>query len=274
MILLLDGNYVCQRVLYTDVFIPSKDEIPSEFLQSLMLVMDKISRYSSDLSNIIVCWDSRISFRKQASLEYKANRGLDRTESEKEKFDLFFVHLHTFRDILDKIGIVSIEIEGLEGDDIVAMAKNRIRKDSDESILFVSNDQDLYQLIDKDTTMLKPVKGGYDTYDLEDFRSEWGIEPEEWILVKAIGGCKTDNVSGLEHVKERTAIKILKGIKEVDEEALEAVINKNLHLVQLPYQDMEIESIGQSKVNREVLEDICYDYIMPKINTDAWIEEL
>jgi 5'-3' exonuclease len=72
----------------------------------------------------------------------------------------------------------------------------------------VSGDKDLYQLISPTVTVYHPQSHAVVTNRV--FMQEWkGLLPEDWREVKAIAGCKIDDIHGVEGVGEETARKYL-----------------------------------------------------------------
>ncbi len=190
-------------------------------------------------NSFIFCWDSKESIRKKQYPGYKSKRA-DKREfdiSIYEQFDLLRTR------ILPKIGFNNnFIIEGLESDDLIA-----------EVVLYtipwpgriaiVSSDTDLYQLLIDPKIWMYNLNTKREFTNV-DFTNKYRINPEEWIQVKAIAGCTTDEVKGIKGVGELTAIKYIK--RELNKKCKaykaimegEDIIHKNMQMVKLPHSDI------------------------------------
>lgn len=117
---------------------------------------------------------------------------------------------------LEEMGFLNVFFqEGYEADDIIASVVENLG--TDERAIIVSADSDLFQLLKQDKiSIYKPREKVHITE--ETFRKQWGIRPEHWIDVKSISGCATDNVPGVDRVKELTAARYLR--KELKTESV------------------------------------------------------
>jgi DNA polymerase-1 len=191
-------------------------------------------------NQLIFCWDSSSSLRKKISPVYKANRTkTDKSDEEKEFDAIAYKQFHIIRDkVLPYIGFKNnFFYEGYEADDIIAEI---IMSQVDDKFVIVSADSDLYQLLfDKEVTMYNTKSKKEVTYS--DFVEEHSIYPDDWLEVKAIAGCSSDNVIGVHGVGEKTAIKFIKGELSPSLKTYQniknsrSIIDKNLELVSLPF---------------------------------------
>lgn len=145
------------------------------------------------------------------------------------------------RDVyLPQIGFKNIwHQDGYEADDCIASCAERLCKKGKDSII-VSGDNDLFQLLGKRVIMWIPAKSRiYTEKDLS--RDYDGISPEQWAQVKALAGCASDGVRGIEGVGEITAVKFLRGKLNGGQKIHDRIIEQknvwlnNLQLVKLPY---------------------------------------
>jgi DNA polymerase-1 len=135
--------------------------------------------------------------------------------------------------------------KGYEADDIMAAIVQGL-PDGDRAIL-VSGDEDLYQLLSWKAAVYHPKEKEFMT--ARTFREEYGIKPADWVKVKCLAGCPTDEIPGLSGVGEKTALKYIQGkLKDdtrgrnifhtVDQFKYSAEYLRNEKLVRLPFNDL------------------------------------
>lgn len=111
-------------------------------------------------------------------------------------------------DYLPRIGYRNIFAQpGYEADDLIASIVHNNIGPADEAII-VSSDNDLLQLLRHNVIIYSPSKRKAVT--LQSFQKQWGLPPEMWPSVKAIAGCSTDEIPGIEGCGEKTAAKFLR----------------------------------------------------------------
>lgn len=198
-----------------------------------------------DTDEFIFCWDSRKSYRKLFYPEYKANRRKNLPEQEVINLKLAleqFTELRTV--VLPMMGFGSIFFcVGYEADDIIATVANMNEEQDKSSIVVVSTDQDMYQLLNK-VVIYNQITKKKITY--ETFVEKYKTVPSLWSEVKAISGCSSDNVIGITGVGETKAIKYLNGmllkgkIKDrIESDEGQEIIARNRKLVCLPFKGMK-----------------------------------
>ena len=128
---------------------------------------------------------------------------------------------------------------GFEADDIIA----RVAKDLPvgEPATIVGSDQDLWQLCRRVPRVSCYNPQSRKLVTVESFMDQWGLQPLDWADVKAIAGCKTDDVPGVDKVGEVLAARYLRGelgdhTKAYQKiEAARDLWTHNLKVVKLPY---------------------------------------
>ena len=158
-------------------------------------------------NRIFICVDDKESKRKELYPAYKGKRKKD------ELLVSFFPFFdYVAEEVLPKMGFKNIvRAPGLEADDIIASI---CTKEDKLPLVIFSEDADLYQCLKYNVSMMSVMRSSSATASIMDvarFRRIWGIEPAQWVDVKAIAGCCTDNVPGIKGVGEATAIKYIKG---------------------------------------------------------------
>jgi len=254
MLLIIDSPALCYRAKFAMQkvelsFEEWKTEIIFNFLNQIMSLAKRF-----ETNQFAFCWDSRKSFRRNLYPDYKRKRKENKTQEEK---DLTIIAYEQFsrlrREVLPALGFKNNFIQtGLEADDIIAsiVFLNTAHK---QKPIIVSRDNDLYQLLlycDMfDFQTLKMM-----TDDL--FIKEYNILSSLWNLVKATGGCSSDNVAGIEGVGEKTAIKYIthtlpshhKTFKAIKSEEGQKIIKRNSPLVYLPFEGTKRFPIQRDKL--------------------------
>ena len=102
--------------------------------------------------------------------------------------------------------------ELMEADDIIA----RICFDcpTDDEIIVMTKDKDLFQLM-----VLPNIKIHDFTkfYTVDDFKEEFGIEPHQYLDLKALAGDSSDNIPGVKGIGLKTASKLLQKYGTIEE---------------------------------------------------------
>lgn len=192
-------------------------------------------------AKVAVFADSRKSFRKNLFEDYKKKRHEDRSVEEMIALKI----LHKQGDLLlDKIlpgcGFPVYRQNGLESDDLIAYTAKLLTRNRRPGIM-ITGDGDLYQCISRYVTWYDPQRQVHMTQ--EEFVSRKGILPNAWGAVKALAGCPSDNVPGIQGVGEATAIKFIlnslpekyKAYQSIVSKSGRKVFKRNQELVVLPH---------------------------------------
>ncbi len=117
------------------------------------------------------------------------------------------------KEVLDAMNIKRFEIEGFEADDILGSVSLFAEK-KDIEVILVTGDRDAFQLVSDLTRIKFPrTKGGKtetEEYDYKSILSTYGIEPHQFIDIKALMGDASDNIPGVPGIGEKTALELIK----------------------------------------------------------------
>lgn len=219
-------------------------------------------------------WDSRESVRREARPEYKADRQ-EKSAEEMRLNELCIPQFDTIRElVLPTIGFRNVfKVEGFEADDIIAQAVDLGLLE--DYFVMVTRDNDLLQMLSDNVEMYDHIKHTH--YTKDQFVADWGIQPEQWIIVKAIAGCKTDNVAGIHGIGEKTAAKMLAGqlaehtkaYKAIMDEDNQRLAQRNVPLVLLPHGDMPPVTVSDhDRFSLRGFGDVCTEYGMKSMLKD------
>ncbi len=263
---LIDSNFLAYRAKLTTGFL-NYQEIPTGimfgFLNQLITVANTLSP-----DKIVFFWDSEENKRKEILPTYKEKRHKNQTEEEKKEWEAAFGEFNKLSSqILPNIGFTNNFFQkGYESDDLIAkyVLDNSVYND----FYIVTGDDDLLQLLNY-SRMYNPAKNKFT--DSKKFKEEYKIPPNQWVEVKKIAGCSSDNIPGVPGVGEKTAIKYLNNeLKKTSKKYKDIKENKELiefndQLVNLPFEGTK--QINAEKDNQFSMKEflrLCRDY---NINT-------
>jgi DNA polymerase-1 len=148
-----------------------------------------------------VVFDAGDSFRTELFPEYKATR---------EKMpDELRASLPRCREIFEAFRVPVIEADGWEADDVIGTLSSQAA-DAGLRTVIVSGDKDFHQLIDEDTALLNPGRGGpagveQEWVSLDNAEDRFGVPPERVTDYLALLGDSSDNVPGVPGIGKKTA---------------------------------------------------------------------
>ena len=159
---------------------------------------------------IFAAMDSKTkTFRHEMYPEYKATRN-------KTPEDLH-AQIPWICDILETLGIPTLQCDGYEADDIIATVAKKCGEQG-ATCKILSGDKDLMQLVNDNTLILKPESGAqtWKLTDADGVAAEWGVTPSQLLDLLSLYGDTADNVPGVHGVGVKTAAKLLADYKDLD----------------------------------------------------------
>ena len=204
-LILIDGNSLLFKAYYATAsmgnLMVNKDGIPTNavfgFANMLQKILERESAY------IVVAFDyGKKTFRNDLLEQYKATR--------KETPDELKCQFAMVREFLDAYSIPYYELEGYEGDDLIGTL-SRLGEEQGLSVSIFTGDKDAFQLVSKQTTVYRTVKGvtQLDVYTPETIQEKYGLVPDQIRDFLGLMGDSADNIPGIKGVGEKTALKLL-----------------------------------------------------------------
>ena len=204
-ILLIDGSNLMFRAYYATAYSGnlmknSKGQYTNAvygFIRMLNVILKE------DFTHILVAFDKgKATFRHKAYEDYKAKR--------KPMPDEFRSQLDLIKQVPEKLGIKVYESEALEADDIIATLTKQHYNDLSD-IEIISNDRDLFQLLNEKVRMRLSKKGlePDQVYTKKTLKEDLNITPDQIPDLKGLMGDASDNLPGIPGVGEKTALKLL-----------------------------------------------------------------
>lgn len=213
----------------------SYEDVPTGVLYGMYRKLETIAAEYM-ITDYAFCFDSSEYKRREILPGYKGERIKARAAEDEDmkqaRKDMFRQIRDFYRLVLDGGCTNLFGAKGYEADDMIASVVKTMR-DKVDRVYILSSDEDLYQLLAENVSMIK-TKG---LYTLKKFQSDYNIHPAQWASVKAWAGCSSDNVPGLVGIGEKRACQFLLGKfkkPEVFTDQIE-VYNRNIGLTRLPF---------------------------------------
>ena len=180
------------------------------------------------------------TFRSEEFSNYKAQR--------KEMDEELRVQIPIVFDAIEKLGVMKLNCEGYEADDVIGTLVERY-KDSFE-IYILSNDKDMWQLITKTVRVLLPnTKGFFEEINAENVKERLEFSREHLVDYKALRGDTSDNIPGVYGVGEVTAKKLISQYETIE----------NIYA--------HIEEIKPESLRKKLIENVETAYLSKKLAT-------
>jgi DNA polymerase-1 len=151
------------------------------------------------------------TFRHNMYVGYQVTREKDRQVSED-----IWGQVEKLRLVFEKMGVGVFSVPGFEADDVIGTIAKKAKI---ESVIVITGDRDLMQLVDEKIHLYMPQKGLSDgvEVDRDKVRERLGVWPEQVIEYKALVGDSSDNYPGVAGIGPKTAVKLLEEYKTFEE---------------------------------------------------------
>ena len=211
-ILLIDGHSILNRAFFGLPELTNSEGLHTNgvygFLNILLRVLEE-----EKPDYMAVAFDVHApTFRHKMYAEYKGTRKPMAPEL-KEQVPLL-------KEMLKAMQILTVEKEGLEADDILGTL-SRECEEAGLSVSVLSGDRDLLQLATERVMIRIPkTKRGQtevEDYLAQDVKEKYGVNPMEFIDMKALMGDASDNIPGVPGIGEKTASAIIQRFHSIEE---------------------------------------------------------
>ncbi|OLN18163.1 DNA polymerase I [Corynebacterium diphtheriae] len=200
--MLIDGHSMAFRAFYA---LPAENFSTSGG-QATNAVYGFLSMLSSLLveekpTHVAVAFDvGRQTFRTEMFPEYKAQREAAPPE--------FKGQVEIIKEVLETLGITTLEKENFEADDIIATLATAAGPLGFDTYI-VTGDRDSFQLVNESTTVLYPMRGVsvLHRFTPEAVEEKYGLTPVQYPDFAALRGDPSDNLPNIPGVGEKTATK-------------------------------------------------------------------
>ena len=206
-LLIVDGNSILNRAFYGIRPLKTKDGLFTNAIYGMVTILERhLQTYTPDY--FAVAFDMRAkTFRHEFSESYKANRhGMP---------EELAVQLEPAKDCLRAMGALVLSKEGFEADDILGTLAAMGEKE-DVMTYIVTGDRDSLQLITEKTNVVLATNTEPLLFDTAAFVEKYGVQPSQFVDVKALMGDTSDNIPGVPGIGEKTALKLISEYGDLD----------------------------------------------------------
>jgi DNA polymerase-1 len=204
-LLVVDISSFIFRAFYAIRQLTSPEGVPVNAVYGVLSMLLKAVEKLNPTHMILARDTSKKTFRHEIYNEYKANRS-EPPDDLKPQFEII-------RQLIEKLQLTGLAIEGYEADDIIGSVCTQW-KDQFDDILIVSGDKDLMQFVDEKIKMVDTMKDV--VYDREAIFNKMGVWPEQIHDYLSIVGDSSDNIPGLSGIGPKGAIKLLEEFKTLE----------------------------------------------------------
>lgn len=262
---IVDISYLCHRAMHTTGML----EFMGNPTGVAFGVIRDIQNWTElfGFKNLILAFDhpnKSAQLRRKILPTYKSSRLVGLKPDDLEQLKSLYKQMDRMQhDLFPKLGYRNIfSIEGYEADDIIAEAANTL-PEGDDGII-ISSDADLFQCLSPSISIYHPSRKVIITS--KSFVDEWKIDPLQWVDIKCLAGCKTDDIPGIDGIGEKSAVGWFTGALKPGGKKY-AAISENLHLiaqnkplVRLPFPGIQLPVFRDDEVTEEsrtqVLEEL------------------
>jgi DNA polymerase-1 len=165
-----------------------------------------------DPTRIICVFDGQASSasRKNINPDYKATRNIKRItnwelfDDKDDEFQSMTMQMHRLVEYLQCLPITLISIVKVEADDTISYLAQKFGANK-KKVTIVSSDKDFLQIVDENIEVYSPIKKK--TYGKKEVQEELGMIPKNYLIMKALLGDNSDNLTGIKGLGPKTLIK-------------------------------------------------------------------
>ncbi|AOS45566.1 DNA polymerase I, thermostable [Lacunisphaera limnophila] len=210
--LLVDGYNMAFRAFYGMPELTRADGFPTGALHGWVKTMWRLQDQEKPDAMVVFFDLGGSQDRLALHPEYKAQR--------KETPEPLEKQIPVIKELTRAMGLVGVELDGVESDDLVAAQARTLAADGHE-VLIVSADKDFAQCVDDRIKILLPPptanpKLGWRVLDAAGVREKFGVPPEQIAEYLALIGDTSDNIPGINGVGPKTAAKWFEEFKSLE----------------------------------------------------------
>ncbi len=209
-VILADGNAVGYSSQQTRALSTNAGEPTQAIFHSIKSVWSLKSRYAEHTP--LFLWDSHTQWRYDILPEYKGKR--EEYKAQVEMREQYREQRPHIQEALKLMGVVQVQHEGYEADDIAGVYARKINSLDDSEAILYTGDKDWLQLVGENVIFHEI--GSDRRVSLKNFQRVTGFSnPIEFLQAKALHGDGSDNISGVGGIGEKTADLLMQHFRSV-----------------------------------------------------------
>ncbi|HSI73116.1 MAG TPA: DNA polymerase, partial [Fimbriimonas sp.] len=209
-LVVIDGYSLLYRAFFATRYLSTSDGRPTNalygFVSMMFLLLEKIKPHA-----IVVALDAPGKTFRHAEVEtYKATR--------KETQDELKVQLKEARELINTLGVPTIEVVGYEADDVVGTI-SKLAEANGYHTTIVTGDNDSLQLVDDCVSVMTMRVGVTDTvtYTAKEVTERYGFGPEYLPDFKALKGDSSDNIQGVPGIGDKSGAELIQRFGTIEQ---------------------------------------------------------
>ncbi len=208
--LLVDGHSLAYRAFFAlpDTLATAEGQPTNAVLGFAQMLLRILDEEKPDY--LAVAFDKgKPTFRLDEFADYKAHR--------KPTPDKLRPQFALIKEFVGALRAPTVEVEGWEGDDILAALADLTRAQGIE-VLILTGDRDALQLVGPGVKAIMTLRGISETskFDAEAVREKYGVDPVQLPDLKGLVGDPSDNLPGVPGVGPKTATALLAKFGSLD----------------------------------------------------------
>ncbi len=203
--LLIDGHSQAFRAFFgvRTPLVTSRGESTTAVFGFFRKLFSVLREYQPD--GVAVAFDKGATWRHEEFEAYKATRDAMPDEMRPQ--------MDRIEQVLEALKIPTLTLENFEADDVLGGLARQAEEEGHD-VLILSGDRDMFQLVSDRVKVLYTSGGPSPTtlaYGVPEVAERYGgLDPEQFLEMKALVGDNSDNIPGVQGVGEKTAIRYLK----------------------------------------------------------------
>lgn len=207
-ILVIDGNSIINRAFYGVRPLTTKSGKSTNAIFGMINIISRqMDAVKPDFAAVAFDLKAK-TFRHEMYEHYKEGRHPTPPELLSQFPDA--------KECLTLMGIHVMELPGYEADDIQGTVASLAHSEEDTESYILTGDRDLLQLIDEKITVLLATNQDTLHMNRDQFFEKYGVEPSQFVDMKALMGDSSDNIPGVAGIGEKTASALIQNFGSLD----------------------------------------------------------